>query len=99
MKESLEVVFLNELDVDIFDEYFYKSLLNSIVNLLQQKSIKRENEIMTCPCLEQVDGKNAILTCACHRQVNVENGCRTCACHRQVEDKSFGRRSVNENSF
>lgn len=52
MKESLEVVFFNELDVDIFDEYFYKNLLNSIVNLLQKKSIKRENEIMTCPCLD-----------------------------------------------
>lgn len=53
MKESLEVVFLNELNVNIFDEYFYKNLLNSIVNLLQKKSIKVENEIMTCACLEQ----------------------------------------------
>ena len=52
MKESFEVVFLNELDVNIFDEYFYRNLLNSIVNLLQNKSIKRENEIITCPCLD-----------------------------------------------
>ena len=69
MKESFEVVFLNEFDINIFDEYFYKNLLNSIVNLLKKKSTKVENEIMTC------------------------------ACHRQVEGKSFGRRSVNENSF
>ena len=54
MKESFEVVFLNKLDVNIFDEYFYKNLLNSIVNLLQNKSTKAENEIMTCACLEQV---------------------------------------------
>ncbi len=52
MKESFEVVFLNELNVNIFDEYFYKNLLNSIVNLLQKKSTKVENEIMTCACLD-----------------------------------------------
>ena len=65
MKESLEVVFLNELDVNIFVEYFYKNLLNSIVNLLQKKSIKRENEIMTCPCLDTSKRQNATLTCEC----------------------------------
>ena len=84
MKESLEVIFLNELDVNIFDEYFYKNLLNGIVNLLQKKLTKRKNEIMTCACLEQAKLKIGILACACHRQ---------------VEDNSFGRRSVNENSF
>lgn len=40
MKESFEVVFLNELEIDIFDEYFYKNLLNSIVNLLKRNQLK-----------------------------------------------------------
>lgn len=72
MKESFEVEFLNKLDVNIFDEYFYKNLLNGIVNLLQKKSTKRKNEIMTCACLDTSKRQNATLTCACHRQVNVE---------------------------
>lgn len=75
MKDKFEVVFINEFDPNIFDEYFFKRLLSNVVNLMKKKEEKLQNDCRTCACLEQAKQQNATLTCACHRQ---------------VEDKSFG---------
>lgn len=75
MKDKFEVVFINEFDPNIFDEYFYKRLLSNVVNLIKKKEENNKNDGRTCACFEQVKQQNATLTCACHRQ---------------VEDKSFG---------
>ena len=54
MKKKLKVKFVNEFDVNIFDEYFYKQMLNNVVCLLQKKEGKFQNGCKTCACLEQV---------------------------------------------
>ena len=55
MKKKLKVKFMNEFDVNIFDEYFYKHMLNNVVSLLQKKEEKSQNGCRTCACLEQVN--------------------------------------------
>ena len=51
MKDDFEVEYLNELDIEIFDEYFYKHLLSNVVKLIKEKS---KIEDKACACLEQV---------------------------------------------
>ena len=55
MKKKLKVKFMNEFDVNVFDEYFYKHMLNNVVSLLQKKKEKLQIECRTCACLEQVN--------------------------------------------
>ena len=64
MEKKIKIVFLNELDLKIFDEIFYSHLLKNVVNLIKEKDRQVENGILTCACLEQVNDKNANLTCA-----------------------------------
>ena len=49
MKDEFEVEYLNELDTEIFDEYFYKHLLSNVVKLIKEKS---KIDDKTCACLE-----------------------------------------------
>ena len=50
MKDKFDVVFLNEFDVNVFDEFFYKHLLNNVVNLIKKKDGQEKNVILTCAC-------------------------------------------------
>ena len=43
MKENLKVIFINELDLSIFDEYFYKVILRRILDLKQKKESQKIN--------------------------------------------------------
>lgn len=43
MKENLKVIFTNELDLSIFDEYFYKVILKRILDLKQEKESQKIN--------------------------------------------------------
>ena len=54
MKDKLKIESINELDIEIFDEYFYKQTLKNVVNLIKKKNEKNKNECETCACLEQV---------------------------------------------
>ena len=38
--EKLKVIFVNNLNINIFDKYFYNTLLNCIVSLQEQSSQK-----------------------------------------------------------
>jgi len=38
--EKLKVIFVNNLNINIFDKYFYNTLLNRIVSLQEQSSQK-----------------------------------------------------------
>lgn len=38
--EKLKVIFVNDLNINIFDKYFYNKLLNRIVSLQEQSSQK-----------------------------------------------------------
>ena len=49
MKDEFEVEYLNELDTEIFDEYFYKHLLSNVVKLIKEKS---KIDDKTCACLD-----------------------------------------------
>ena len=40
MKDKLKVVFVNKFDINVFDEYFYKYLLNNVVKLIKEKNKK-----------------------------------------------------------
>ncbi len=88
---KLKVEFLNELDTNVFDGYFYKQILNNVVNLIKLQNncrtctcLEQVNEIMTCPCLEQV---NEIMTCPCLKQVKQKNAALRCACLEQAKFK------------
>ena len=43
MKENLKVIFMNELDLSIFDEHFYKVILRRILDLKQEKESQKIN--------------------------------------------------------
>ena len=58
MKDKFEVIFLNEFDSNIFDEYFYKHLLSKIVNLIKAKEEQTQNGSKTCACHRQVEDKS-----------------------------------------
>ena len=49
MKDEFEVEYLNELDTEIFDEYFYKHLLSNVVKLIKERS---KIDDKTCACLD-----------------------------------------------
>ena len=49
MKDKFEVEYLNALDTEIFDEYFYKHLLSNVVKLIKEKSKIGDK---TCACLD-----------------------------------------------
>ena len=49
MKDEFEVEYLNELDIEIFDEYFYKHLLSNVVKLIKEKS---KIDDKACACLD-----------------------------------------------
>ena len=55
MKDKLKVIFVNKFDINVFDEYFYKYLLNNVVSILQKKEEKLQNGILTCACHRQVE--------------------------------------------
>ena len=38
--EKLKVIFVNDFNINIFDKYFYNTLLNRIVSLQEQSSQK-----------------------------------------------------------
>ena len=38
--EKLKVIFVNDFNINIFDKYFYNTLLNLIVSLQEQSSQK-----------------------------------------------------------
>lgn len=58
MKDKFEVVFVNEFDPKIFDEYFYKRLLSNVVNLIKKKEENNKNDGRTCACHRQVEDKS-----------------------------------------
>ena len=47
MKDEFEVEYLNELDIEIFDEYFYKHLLSNVVKLIKERS-KIDDKTYAC---------------------------------------------------
>ena len=58
MEDKIKVIFLNELDLKIFDEMFYSHLLKNVVSLTKKEVQKTDNECKTCACLEQVKEKS-----------------------------------------
>ena len=47
MKDEFEVEYLNELDIEIFDEYFYKHLLSNVVKLIKEKEEAKNKKPIT----------------------------------------------------
>lgn len=37
MKNKMKLIFLNEIDIDIFDQYFYEQILKNVVDLKKKK--------------------------------------------------------------
>ena len=39
MKNKIKLIFLNEIDMDIFDQYFYEQILKNVVDLKKKKGV------------------------------------------------------------
>ena len=59
MKKEPQIIFTNELNLAIFDEYFYKKILERILE------IKSNLGFWRVLVLKQVETKFATYTCAC----------------------------------
>ena len=39
LKNKMKLIFLNEIDIDIFDQYFYEQILKNVVDLKKKKGV------------------------------------------------------------
>ena len=63
MQKKFKTKFVNDFDIQVFNQDFYQTLLENITKLKKQK--EKPNEILTCACLNTSDTQNGISTCAC----------------------------------
>ena len=74
MQKKFKTKFINDFDIQVFNQDFYQILLENITKLKRQKESPKE--ILTCACLDTSNTQNGILACAC---LDINDN-RTCAC-------------------